>query len=119
MNELNKIENDRINKLLDELKLKLIESFPGKISNIFIYGSYARNESSIDSDIDIFVLTTMSEKEIKATENTALEIALKLSLDYEIHISLIIKNINHFNKYVDALPFYSSIVSKGIQLYGK
>ncbi|MBI4439486.1 nucleotidyltransferase domain-containing protein [Candidatus Woesearchaeota archaeon] len=38
--------------------IKLLEPYLESIAGIYLYGSYARNEQALESDIDIFVVTT-------------------------------------------------------------
>ncbi|MBU2584033.1 MAG: nucleotidyltransferase domain-containing protein [Bacteroidetes bacterium] len=119
MNELNKIKETKTQKLLDELKQELLEKFSNRLIKIIVYGSYARGEYSTDSDIDIYVLTSMIDEEIKSMEDAIVKISVEIVLKYDILVSIHVKNISHFNNYFDTLPLYSNIIREGIELYGK
>ena len=40
-----------------------------KLTKIIVYGSYARGDYREDSDVDIMILTKLSEEEIRAIKN--------------------------------------------------
>ncbi len=109
---------DIIISAVEELKDKLRDTIKEKLIKIILYGSYSRNTYESNSDVDILILTDMSEQEIAAL-NPALDIiAADLSLKYNIVLTPILKNTDSFSAYSEALPFYKNIVSEGIVLYG-
>ena len=46
--------NEKIKKILTEVKKYLIESFGDKIRQVILYGSYARGDYNKDSDIELW-----------------------------------------------------------------
>ena len=66
-----------------------------KLRAVILYGSYARGDNTIDSDIDIMILLDMEEIDIKP----------------------IAKSQELFNKWNNCYPFYKNIKSEGISLY--
>ena len=68
-----------------------------------------------DSDIDFLVLTNLSDFEIRKITI----ISKELSLKFNIVISIIAVNSDHYNKYLNFLPFYKNVSTDGIELYGK
>lgn len=98
----------------DKLKKKL----GNVISKVILYGSYAREDFREDSDIDIMVLTPLEESEIKGIENEVYDLAYDYELEYGITISVNIKNEEHFNYWLGALPYYDNIKREGIVLAG-
>lgn len=53
-----------INEVRNRILTNLIEFMPN-IIGVYIYGSYARNEQEIDSDIDILIITKEKDARIK------------------------------------------------------
>ncbi len=106
-------------QIQSELTGYLQNIFNNNLQKIILYGSYARNEEMYDSDIDFFVLTDLSDIEIRKIEKDITFISTELSLKYNIVISVIAVNSDHYNKYLNFLPFYKSISNDGIELYGK
>lgn len=80
---------------------------------MILYGSYAREDYREDSDIDIMVLTPLSENMIKEIENEVYDLAYDYELEYGVVISINIKNEEHFNYWLGALPYYDNIMREG------
>lgn len=99
---------------IDEVQKKLGAS----ISKIILYGSYAREDNREDSDIDIMILTPLVEDEIRGIENGVYDLAYDYGLEYGVMISVNIKNEEHFNYWLGALPYYDNIKREGVVLAG-
>ena len=86
------------------------------LKNVILYGSYARGDYNENSDIDIMILVTLSEVEIKQFENGIYDIAFDLELKYGKVLSPVIKNQKFFEYWSDTLPFYRNIKVEGIKI---
>ena len=103
-------------------KREIIMSFARKVRRILgknlkqviLYGSYARGDYTEDSDIDIMVLTTLTDKEIEQIETEIYDLAFDYLMDYGVDISVVIKNEEQFNYWLGALPFYDNVEKEGI-----
>ena len=73
------------------------------------------NESS---DIDIMVLTDLTDDEIVKYRSKISHLAYDVECDNDFNISLspLLKNIDRFNYWLDALPFYMNIQKEGVIL---
>lgn len=89
-----------------------------KLSKIILYGSYARGDYNENSDIDIMVLTTLTEEEIEKIETSIFDLAFDFQMDYGVDISVVVKNEDHFNYWLGALPFYDNVQREGVVLNG-
>ena len=89
-----------------------------KLSKVILYGSYARGDFRENSDIDIMVLTTLTDDEIDKIETSVFDLAFEFQMEYGIDISVIVKNEEHFNYWLGALPFYDNVQKEGIVLNG-
>ncbi len=88
------------------------------LEKIILYGSYARGDFRENSDIDIMILTTLSENEIEQIENRIFDLAFDYQMKYLVDISTIVKNKNQFEYWLGALPFYDNVQKEGIVLNG-
>jgi len=59
----------RIKQLINQVKEHLIEMYGRKIKKVILYGSFVRDDSTRDSDIDILVLVDQSLKPFEVREN--------------------------------------------------
>ena len=107
-------------------KREIIVSFARKVRKILgknlkqviLYGSYARGDYTEDSDIDIMVLTTLTDKEIEQIETEIYDLAFDFLMDYGVDINVVIKHEKQFNYWLGALPFYNNVQKEGVVLSG-
>ena len=104
--------------LLDQYTEILQKIYGKHLKKVILYGSYARGDYRDDSDIDIMILTSMSEDEIRIIENQVYDIAYDYQLSDNIMISVNIKNADHFHYWLGALPYYDNVEKEGVVLAG-
>ncbi len=105
--------------MVDKIEKELQAIFGNKLTEIILYGSYARNDESNDSDIDIIVLVDDDRRQLKDYRDKVSDIRVNLSLEYDVVISILVKSYSHFTKYLNILPFYSTVNSEGVEIYGR
>lgn len=88
------------------------------LKRIIVYGSYARGDYNENSDIDIMILTSQGEDDIKATEYKLYDVAFDFLMEYGVDISVIVKNENHYRYWLGALPFYDNVEKEGVVIDG-
>ena len=73
------------------------------------------NESS---DIDIMILTDLSDDEIVEYRHKIWDYAYDIESDnnFDIALSPLVKNIDKFNYWLEALPFYMNVQKEGVVL---
>lgn len=76
-------------------------------------GDYTRS-----SDIDIMILTDLSDDEIVEYRKRISHLVYDVECDNDFNVSLspLIKNIDKFNYWLQALPFYKNIQKEGVVL---
>lgn len=109
-----KSTHDILSEFTQQVKRVLGKS----LKKIILYGSYARGDYRENSDIDIMILTTLTDEEIEQIENNIFDLAFDFQMDYGVDISVILKNEDHFNYWLGALPFYNNIQKEGVVLNG-
>lgn len=88
------------------------------LSKLLVYGSYARGDYNENSDVDIMILTSLSEDKIEQIEDILYDEAFDFLMEYGIQISVIVKNEEHFNYWLGALPFYDNVKREGVEIVG-
>ncbi len=70
------------------------------------------------SDIDIMILTDLSDEEIIEYRDKISDIAYDIEFDnqFDIMLSPLVKNIDKFNYWLQALPFYMNVQKEGVVL---
>lgn len=104
--------HDIIMKFSQQVKMIL----GNKLDKVILYGSYARGDYNEYSDVDIMVLTTLTDIEIEKIESTLFDLAFDFQMDYGIDISVVVKNKDQFEYWLGALPFYNNVNKEGVVL---
>lgn len=88
-----------INSILEKYTKELINIYGEHLKIVILYGSYARGDNTIDSDIDIMILLDISDLEIKEYRKELSYMTYDYNMDYDIDIKPIAKNKEHFEKW--------------------
>lgn len=110
-------ENPRL-KIVDNLITKLTEKFISKIYSIVLFGSYAKETATKQSDIDIlFIVGNMKDRNLR--ESIERESA-SYQYSHNIKISPLITDIEEFKKMLNSkeLNVGKEVKEHGISLYG-
>jgi predicted nucleotidyltransferase len=118
MKNISVIKNKSTLKILEDIKREITTSLGNVVKEIVLYGSYARDEQTRDSDIDIVVLLKERIPNRSSIREKLADIKVDLSLKYDVVISIIIKDYHQYTRFRDIVPFYSAIYNEGIALYG-
>lgn len=103
--------------LLQQYTTEVVKIYGHKLKEVILYGSYARGDNREDSDIDIMILVDLDDIEIKEKGNELSEVTFDYNYDHDLLIMPIVKNQEHFNKWINAYPFYNNVRREGIALY--
>ena len=86
------------------------------LDSVIVYGSYARGDYSEFSDIDVMILVSLTDEKIKTIADQISDLAFGYMMKYCVEISPVIANTEHFNYWVDNLPYYRNIRDEGVKL---
>ena len=107
-----------ISNIIDEFVKGVNKILGDRVKKIILYGSYARGDYNKSSDIDIMILTDLTDKEIIKYREKIIDYAydIEWNNNFDIDISPLVKNIDKFNYWLEALPFYMNIQKEGVVL---
>ena len=108
---------EKINNIINEFTKSVNNLLGDRVKKIILYGSYARGDYNEDSDIDIMILTDLNDEEISEYRRKIIDIAYDMEYDndFEFHLSPLLKNIDKFNYWLEALPFYMNVEKEGVE----
>ena len=105
-----------ISDVMQEFAKSVRKILGNSLDSVIVYGSYARGDYSEFSDIDVMLLVSLGEEEIKKISDQISDLAFDFMMKYGVDISPVITNIDHFNYWVDNLPYYRNIRDEGVRL---
>ena len=106
-----------VNALLKHYTDDLRRLYGKHLKAVILYGSYARGDFGPDSDIEIMVLVVLSDEEIKDKGHSLSDLTFDYNYENGLEIMPIAKNVDHFNRWLRAYPFYYNVESEGVKLY--
>lgn len=114
---MSKIPNE-ISNIIEQFVKGVNEILGNRVKKIILYGSYARGDFNESSDIDIMILTDLTDDEIIEYREKIWDYAYDLEFDnnFDIQLSPLVKNIDKFNYWLEALPFYMNVQKEGVVL---
>lgn len=107
-----------IKNIIEEFICGVEKILGNRLKKIILYGSYARGDYNKSSDIDIMILTSLSEDEIYKYFVKISDMAYDIEEEnnFDIMLSPLVKNIDKFNYWLETLPFYMNIQKEGVVL---
>jgi len=106
--------NEKVKTELDNIVNTLVDT--GIVSQIFLFGSYARGEETPDSDIDLCVLTPVTTKH---PVDLIADFRLKIWDVRTMPLDLLAYNQEHFyHSAKRPTSFEHEIAENGVLLYG-
>ncbi len=104
-------------RLLRKYVKDLQQMYGSRLKTVILYGSYARGDFRADSDIDLMILVDLSDEEIQRKGHDLSDLTFDYNFDFDLMIMPIVKNKDHFEKWLRAYPFYNTIKKEGVELY--
>lgn len=114
--ELYECSESRLDIILREIARCADEVFKEELSKVVLYGSYARGDYNAESDIDIMILVDLPAEDISKYKKPLISLSSELGLEYDVVITVNIKDTETFNKYSDVTPYYQNIIREGIEI---
>lgn len=106
-----------IHALLTQYLLEVQKIYSTHLKSVILYGSYARGDFTSDSDVDIMLLVDLSPEEMNAYSDALSELGYEYNVNYDIWMMPVVKNLQHFEQWVAAYPFYTNVQKEGVVLY--
>ena len=109
---------ENVNNAIQEFIKGTQEILGDRLKQIILYGSYARGDFNEGSDVDIMILTDLTDEEIDKYRGKIYDLTSEIAWDndFKIDLSPLIKNIDKFNYWLEGSPFYMNVQKEGVIL---
>ncbi|MCL2766566.1 MAG: nucleotidyltransferase domain-containing protein [Peptococcaceae bacterium] len=111
------LTTQELNTILDIFVEECKALFGEKLSNVRLFGSYARGDHSDDSDIDVMVILDMSEEETRRSLDGVCHIASELDLKYNTAIMPVLVSKGEYELHKDSYGFCRNVEREGVSKY--
>lgn len=111
------MEQQQLLKILVQMNKEIYQLLGSSLEKVVLYGSYARGDFTPDSDVDILILTNTTASETQKYKKQLSRILSRLSLEYNIILSMFLIDKESYIHWLPAMPFYQNIEKDGIVLY--
>ena len=105
-----------VRKLLEEYRLAIIDVFEQQEICIILYGSYARGDFHINSDVDILVLADIELEEVSCYADKLYDVTYDFETTYDVEINPIVQSRNVYEQWKNTYPLFLNIEKEGIIL---
>ncbi len=106
-----------VQQIIDSYVIALRQIYGAHLKQIILYGSYAREDNTDNSDVDIMILVDLPEDQLDMEADALSELGFDYNVKYDLWLMPIVKNINHFQYWSQAYPFYANVAKEGVVLY--
>ena len=86
------------------------------IVEILLYGSYARNEETDQSDVDNVAIVKGNRLDLQKKLKIVWDISADIGLENDVVVSPTVVPFDEFEKYREILPYYMNIEKEGIKV---
>lgn len=86
------------------------------IVEILLYGSYARNEETDQSDVDFVAIVKGNRLDLQKKLKIVWEASADIGLENDVVVSPTVVPFDEFEKYREILPYYMNIEKEGIRV---
>ncbi|WP_443596639.1 nucleotidyltransferase family protein [Agathobacter sp.] len=106
----------QLEKITDKMVSAYKEIYGDAIVKIFLYGSYARNEQTNQSDVDMVGIIRGNRVELQGKLRELWSVSADVGLENDVIVSPTIVPYDEFEKYRDTLPYYMNIEKEGVRV---
>ncbi len=111
--QVRSVSNLGLNNLMEETYSALSSVFGKKLSEVWLYGSYARGDFDAESDIDIMALVDLPKEQLAMYRRKVSDLSSDLDLKYEVILSIKLQDKDTFSRFSNTLPFFQNILKEG------
>ena len=108
------LEKDRVSIIISSYLQEIRQALGKDYVEAVVYGSFARDEYTKESDIDIAIFTERKPEEFYLLVNQIAEITFEYNVEYDVILSPVFQNVSLFDRMLKAVPYYQSIKREGI-----
>jgi len=108
------LEQNKLNIVLNSFISECIDLFGDKLSEVILFGSYARGDFADDSDIDVMVVLNINEHEIKKYFKQVCHIASEIDLQHNVNMIPVLQSKVVYDELKHSFGFCRNVENEGV-----
>ena len=111
------LEQSKLNIVLNSFVNECADLLGDKLSEIILFGSYARGDFVDDSDIDVMVVLNINEHEIRKYFKQVCHIASEIDLQYNVNMIPVLQSKVVYDDLKHSFGFCRNVKNEGVSQY--
>lgn len=107
---------DELKEIIRIMADTYCQIFGDAIEQILLYGSYARGDNTVDSDIDLVAIVRGDRQILQNKLKQVWDVSSDLELQYDVIISPTVIPYDEYIKYKEDVPYYRNIQKEGVNI---
>lgn len=111
------MSEQNLNTMLNSITMEIRRIVGAPLKEVILYGSYARGDFDVESDIDIALIVDIDRAAASRYSDSIVRLASDFGLENDVVISIHAIPKTEFDFYKEAMPYYRNINREGVRLY--
>lgn len=107
---------DKLKEIIRIMADTYYRVFGNAIDQILLYGSYARGDNTVDSDIDLVAIVRGERQTLQNKLKRVWDVSADLELQYGVIISPTVIPYDEYIRYKEDVPYYRNIQKEGVNI---
>jgi len=113
------LEQNKLNIVLNSFANECADLLGDKLSDVILFGSYARGDFADDSDIDVMVVLDISEHEIRKYFKQVCHLASEIDLQHNVNMIPVLQSKVVYDDLKHSFGFCRNVENEGVSKYVK
>jgi predicted nucleotidyltransferase len=113
------MNDEQLKTILQEVFASARRIFGDGLSEVILYGAYARGETRDGSAIDVMVLVNVAADDLDRYRSQISEAARQLGEEHDVEISVSVDDAAFFHNWKEDIPFYRTVWNEGVKVTGE
>lgn len=108
--------SDNLSLLLEKYREVIAQILENRLSRIILYGSYARGDFKLNSDVDIMILADIPSEEISRYSDKIYHVTYDFEMQYGMEINPSVQSLQIYEQWKSVYPFFMNIEKDGVSI---